>query len=146
MKIETHLNPNCSEAIFTIVNWKKRQVLDTFDMQSDSGCGDEGWFVTSIDAYLREPGVDIVESRNDGNSYHPALIEAMRKFVDMGKTLQKDQDAIDEILNVDHGEDTDKTVAQFYMSPAEMLAKGYIKKEEVPGEIPKASGRKKSAL
>jgi hypothetical protein len=126
MKIETHLSPNCSEATFVIVNWKKKQILDTFEMTSECGDCEEAWFIKSIDEYARKKDVSITEGKNNGDSYHPEIIEAIEANVKAGRQLNMDEDTINRLLaeNTNTSDDIKTMITKLYMTNAEALAAG----------------------
>ena len=131
MKIEKHLNPNCSEAVFAIVDWEGRHIIDTMDMSSDSTDTDSTimFMDTIIEAVKNKHAVEII--RNDGNSYHPDIADAVIE-------LTKQEFKIDTTKAAEALEDGDwKTMTELEdrlvkasKSKCELIAEGYYGKKK----------------
>jgi hypothetical protein len=127
MKIETHLSPNCSEATFVLVDWKKKRLIDAWQ-ESNECIGPDGIasFISCIWNHLKH-GKD-VEYTSNGNSFHPALLEALKELRQEGITMADEcspemKAMADEILESDKG--YKEIIYKHCKSKVELLAEGY---------------------
>ena len=127
MKIETHLSPNCSEATFVVVDWKNKQIHDTWEESSESIDADGvASFISCVWTHLQS-GDEIVAHSN-GNGFHPELLDALVELKKEGVTMIEQESPqmeamADEIMEADGG--YKEIIYKHTKSKVELLAEGF---------------------
>jgi hypothetical protein len=72
MKLETHLQPNCSESVVAVVDWENKQVIDSYETSSDGK--DEDSVTDEVKAFVDyiKKGYE-VNINSNGDNYTPAI-------------------------------------------------------------------------
>ena len=136
MKIETQLNPNCSETTFVILDWDKKELIDT--LRENSGSVDVDMTISFIDAmedYVKK-GYSIEEVNNQGNGWHPAMLEIVRRMVK--EKVKIDSEKLGTFISDYNGElgtqeAYDECMASM-KTKAELFAAGYYGKKKKGGK------------
>jgi len=129
MKIETHLNPNCSEATFVVVDWNKKRVLETWEESNESICTDDiASFISCVWRWMKNKNAEVTYTSN-GNSFHPDLLNALKELKTEG-VVMVDEDSpqmkamAHDLLEANYGKYKD-ILYKHCKSKVELLAEGY---------------------
>jgi hypothetical protein len=125
MKIETWLQPNCSEAVIVVVDWTKKQVIESYDASSESTDNDaeieriQG-FVSYIKAgYHVDINANGTGMFDDEFRVAKAIVNNDLTINDWNKLIEDFFENVDQVIN--HIADYDDKVERF--------AKGGFKKK-----------------
>ena len=107
MKIERHLQPNCSESVVAIVDWKSKQVVESYETSSDSK--EEDTVVDELQRFVdylnKGYGIDI---NSNGDNYTPAIYDVAHYIHEHDITIKNWEGLAKAIENSDVQEDQEK--------------------------------------
>jgi hypothetical protein len=111
------------------VDWKKKQILDTWEESSESTDVDGiASFISCVWEWLRDKNVNI-EVKSNGNGFHPEILDALTELKSEGVVMPKEdspelQKMAEEILNSD-GNNYKELIYKNLKTKVELMAEGY---------------------
>jgi hypothetical protein len=127
MKIETWLQPNCSEAVIVVVDWTKKQIIESYEAVSD-GCDNEGERdrIKGFVEYMQSGyEIDINANGTDMFKQEYNIADAIVK----NDKVVRDWDKLTEAFMKGDGDSVLKHLDEFCEDKVEQFAKGKFKKK-----------------
>ena len=121
MKIETWLQPNCSESVVSIVDWNGKQVIDSYDASSDKH---NDTAVSELKAFLEyiKAGYE-VNINSNGDHFTSTIYDAAKKIHD--QNLEIDESKWEQLVH-DLGNNS-ATDLSLYQDKLKAFAEGKFK-------------------